>query len=237
MRLFKVILVIFLIGFVSISVAQVRTPMLHYLVREAKIKQSKPPIIILLHGYGSNAKDLFSFANQLPDSFLVIAPQAPHQLGNDSYAWYNLDFSTGKLAYKKEEAEASRLEILQFIQQLKSKQQFNDKRIYLGGFSQGGILAYSLGLTNPNKIKGIAVLSGRLLEEIKPFVKPSENLNALKIFIAHGTTDKVIDVSNARDAQQFLKPLHLNISYHEYTMGHSISNDEFNDLLNWLNKY
>ena len=111
MKQIKFILLLISIVSFNITEAQVKEPMLHYLIRDAKIKQSKPPVIILLHGYGSNEQDLFAFANQLPDSFLVISAQAPNKLGNDSYAWYPLDFSTGKLAYKKEEAEKSRLHL------------------------------------------------------------------------------------------------------------------------------
>ena len=236
MKQIKFILLLISIVSFNITEAQVKEPMLHYLIRDAKIKQSKPPVIILLHGYGSNEQDLFAFANQLPDSFLVISAQAPNKLGNDSYAWYPLDFSTGKLAYKKEEAEKSRLQILQFIIQLESKHQFDAKRVYVCGFSQGGILAYGLGLTNPDKIKGIAVLSGRLLEEIKLLVKSNENLKSMKIFVSHGTNDKVIDVSYARDAHIYLQQLKLKPSYHEYPVGHTISNDMFNDLINWLKK-
>ena len=45
----------------------------HYLVREPSIKSENPPLLVLLHGYGSNEKDLFSFANQLSPQFLVVS--------------------------------------------------------------------------------------------------------------------------------------------------------------------
>ena len=45
---------------------------LQYLVRQPKIKTDKIPLIILLHGVEGNEEDLFSFANQLPDNFLVL---------------------------------------------------------------------------------------------------------------------------------------------------------------------
>jgi phospholipase/carboxylesterase len=53
---------------------------LNYLIREPKIKLDKNPLLLLLHGYGSNAEDLFSFANELPDEYYVIAAQAPYDL-------------------------------------------------------------------------------------------------------------------------------------------------------------
>ena len=60
---------------------------LHYLVKHPKVENEKTPLIILLHGVGSNEKDLFSFANQLPEKYLVISARAPHVLGQDSYGW------------------------------------------------------------------------------------------------------------------------------------------------------
>ena len=199
-------------------------------------QKTTPPVIILMHGVGSNEKDLFSFANQLPDSFLVISLRAPIELGKDSYGWYHLSFENGKPISNPIEAEASRLMIIDFINNLKNKHAFNEKRVYLCGFSQGAIMAYSIGLTVPEKIKGIAVMSGRLLEEVKPIITSKDKLKNLKVFISHGTNDNVLPVSNAREANTYLKQIGINSTYKEYPEPHTISNAMFNDLLIWLKK-
>lgn len=218
------------------SYAQKPKPSLYYIFKEPKIKSAKPPVIILMHGIGSNEKDLFSFANQFPDSFLVISLRAPITLSKDSYAWYQLNYLGEKPSADKAQAEASRLMIIEFINTLKNKHAFNEKRVYLCGFSQGSIMAYSVGLTVPEKIKGIAIMSGRLLEEVKPIIASKDKLKNLKIFISHGTNDNVINVSEARQAQTYLKQLGLNPTYKEYPEAHNISNAMFNDLLIWLKK-
>ena len=64
--------------------------MLDYQIRSAEGKAEKNPTIILIHGYGSNAEDLFSFAPYLPKSHTIIALQAPLSMGQGSYAWYPL---------------------------------------------------------------------------------------------------------------------------------------------------
>lgn len=218
------------------SYAQKTTTGLYYIFKEPKIKSAKPPVIILMHGVGSNEKDLFSFANQLPDSFLVISLRAPIELGKDSYGWYHLSFENGKPISNPIEAEASRLMIIDFINTLKNKHAFNEKRVYLCGFSQGSIMAYSVGLTVPEKIKGIAIMSGRLLEEVKPIIAGKDKLKNLNVFISHGTNDNVLPVSNAREANTYLKQLGINATYKEYPEPHTISNAMFNDLLIWLKK-
>ncbi len=210
------------------------TSVLHYLVREPKIKSAHPPLIILLHGVGSNEEDLFSFADHLPEKYLVISARAPITLGGNSYAWYHLDFSTGKPVYNFAEEEKSRATLIKFISQVKDKYSAGPNEIYLCGFSQGAIMSYSIALTRPDLVKGIAIMSGRLIEEIKPFIAAKDKLQKLKIFISHGTKDSVLPVQNAREAAAFLKTLNINFSYKEYPEEHTISNEMFNDLLQWL---
>lgn len=236
----QIIVLLLFIGITFHSFAQSKpklsAPSLYYIFKEPKIKSAKPPVIILMHGVGSNEKDLFSFANQLPDSFLVISLRAPILLSKDSYAWYHLTFENGTRVGNPVEAEASRLMIIQFINGLKTKHAFNEKRIYLCGFSQGSIMAYSIGLTVPEKIKGIAVMSGRLLEEVKPLIAPKEKLKTLNVFVSHGTNDGVITINYARDAITYLKNLGITPTYKGYPEAHTISPAMFNDMLQWLKK-
>lgn len=238
MKLYIVTILFFGITVNSIaqSTAKPNSPSLYYIFKEPKIKSANPPVIILMHGVGSNEKDLFSFAPQLPDSFLVISLRAPITIGNDSYAWYHLTFENGKRIGNAIEAEASRLMIIQFMNQLKTKHTFNDKRVYLCGFSQGSIMAYSIGLTVPEKIKGIAVMSGRLLEEVKPLIVTKERLKNLKVFVSHGTNDGIINISEAREAVTYIKTLGLAPTYKEYPEAHTISPAMFSDMLVWLKK-
>jgi len=208
---------------------------LYYLVREPKTRINNPPLILLLHGVGSNEQDLFSFAGQLPDKFLVISARAPLSVGKDSYAWYQVDFSKGKPVFNQEQEEAGKKIIIQFISFLKTRYVFDDQQVYLCGFSQGAIMSYAVGLTNPEMIQGIAAMSGRILDEVKPLTASNEKLKHLSIFISHGTDDGVLTIQYAREAAEFLKLLNLNPTYHEYPAGHTINDEMFRDLVNWLN--
>ena len=96
-----------------------------YLLRESGIKTGKAPLLLLLHGVGSNEKDLFSFANQLPDQFLVVSARGPYTLETGRYAWYQVDFSTGKPVVQMDQEERSRRMILQFIEELKESFQID----------------------------------------------------------------------------------------------------------------
>lgn len=208
---------------------------LKYLVRQTKIQTTKPPVIILLHGVGSNEQDLFSFADQLPDKYLVLSVRAPYTLSEGSYAWYQVDFSTGKPVINSEQEKKSRNIIIQFITELKKEFSFDENQVYIGGFSQGAIMAYSVGLTRPDLIHGIVAMSGRLLEEVKPLIVP-EKLGQLKVFISHGTNDQTLGIHYARESVSYLNALKINTTYKEYTEGHGINNPMLIDMVNWLNK-
>lgn len=206
---------------------------LQYLVREPKIASEHAPLLILLHGVGSNEKDLFSFANRLPDTYRIISVRAPITLGTGSYAWYHVDFSGGKPVFNKAEEQQSREQLVQFITAVKKQYKAGD--VYLCGFSQGAIMSYSVGLTRPGLVQGIAVMSGRLLEEVKPLIASSEKLQTLKVFIAHGLNDAMLSIDYARSSYQYLVTnVHLKPTYKEYNEGHGINAEMLEDLIHWL---
>jgi phospholipase/carboxylesterase len=205
---------------------------LKYLFREPKVRSSKRKAIILLHGVGSNEKDLFSFADQLPDNCYIISPRGQFILSEGRYAWYNVDFSTGKPIINKEQEASSRDAISAFVKEI--KQQYQIDELYIGGFSQGAIMSYTIGLISPKEVTGIFALSGRVLEEIRTLIKNNEELQQLKVFIAHGIQDSTLPVHYARQAKEYLESLGTHVSYHEYNIGHQINGAVLKDLDEWL---
>lgn len=216
------------------SYAKGDTTLLYYLTRPPKVQTQKPPLLILLHGVGSNEQDLFRFANDLPDNFLVISARAPFTISEGRYKWFEVDFSSGVRRINPEQAEKSRLIILNFINQLKEKHSFNEDEIYLGGFSQGAIMSFSVGLTRPDKVKGIIALSGRVLSEIKPNIADQEKLKSLKTLIIHGKNDEVLSINYARQSKSLLDSLHIQHDYFELEMGHTITSDVIDLINKWL---
>ena len=115
---------------------------LHHLVREPKIKLEKNPAIILLHGYGSNEEDLFSFATELPDEYYVISARAPYDMIYGSYAWYAINFDADENKFSDlDQARSSRDLIVDFIDECISKYPIDSDNVILIGFSQGAILS------------------------------------------------------------------------------------------------
>lgn len=208
---------------------------LRYLVREPEIKSARPPAVILLHGIGSDEADLFSLAGQFPPEYLVISARAPYSRP-PGYAWFEATFAPDKTIVNEQQAEQSRQTIIEFINQVKKRYNVDEHRVYLCGFSQGAIMSYCVALTRPDLVLGIGILSGRLLEQVKPMIAPKDKLAKLKIFIGHGNADNVIKVQQARDADDYLKKCGLAPEYKEYNEGHAISREELADLIKWMKK-
>src|SRR6186997_2950016 len=119
---------IFLVMIQSSGIRQEKTTGLKYLIRYDLLDSAKPGLLILLHGIGSNEKDLFSFADKLPGNYLVISVRAPLSVGNDGYAWFNIDQSSGQRIVNAKQAEESRNLLIKFIEQLKGELVFDEKK-------------------------------------------------------------------------------------------------------------
>jgi phospholipase/carboxylesterase len=198
-----------------------------------KLPIENPPLLILLHGYGSNELDLFSFANELPDSLVIVSLRAPYEMGYGGYAWYdiNLDSENNKFS-DLNQARESLKKITITIDYLKTKYSTNPNNTFLLGFSQGAILSYALSFNFPNKIQHVIALSGYLNTELIP----KENIQKVNTdyYISHGTVDQVIPVDWARKAGPFLDSKELKNEYSEYPVGHGVAPQNFFNFKKWI---
>jgi phospholipase/carboxylesterase len=208
---------------------------LEYLVREPKIKLDKNPLLLLLHGYGSNEEDLFSFATELPDEYYIVSARAPYNMQYGAYAWYAINFDADENKFSDhEQAKISRDLIAQFIDELIQTYPIDSKNVTLVGFSQGSILSYAIALSHPDKVQRVVALSGYVSEPILEENYLRNDLSKLKIFHSHGTADQVIPVEWARKTKPFLEKLGINSTYKEYPVGHGVAPQNFYDFKNWL---
>ena len=210
---------------------------LHYLIREPKEIKEQNPVLILLHGYGSNEEDLFSFATELPEEYFVISVRAPYGLLPYGNAWYAIHFDADENKFSDDEqAIESRDIIANFIDEIVTKYPIDKSNVKLIGFSQGAILSYATALSYPEKISRVVALSGYLNENIIIENYKEKNNQHLQFFISHGSVDQVIPVDWARKASPFIENLGLDVTYKEYPVGHGVAPQNFYDFKNWLQK-
>ena len=210
---------------------------LHYLIQEPKIKHDKNPLLLLLHGYGSNEEDLFSFASELPNDSYVISVRAPYDLQPYGHAWYAIHFDADENKFSDNVQAKQSVELIAgFIEEVVKQYPIDAKNVTLIGFSQGAILSYATALTYPEKVAKVVALSGYFNQEIMPEVIDTNAISHLKFFVSHGSVDQVIPVDWARKAKPALENLGLEVEYHEYPVGHGVAPQNFFDFKNWLQR-
>ena len=208
---------------------------LYHLIRAPKTILDKNPLLLLLHGYGSNEEDLFSFASELPDEYFVVSARAPYDMMYGSYAWYAINFDADENKFSDiAQAKNSRDLIVNFIDELISEYPIDANNVTLIGFSQGSILSYAVVLSYPEKVQRLVAMSGYLNTEMATDNFKENDVSKLKIFASHGKVDQVIPVEWARKTEPALAALGISIVYKEYPIGHGVAPQNFYDFKNWL---
>ena len=194
------------------------------------------PLVIFLHGYGSNEQDLFGIKDDLPASYTYLSVRAPITMEEGSYQWFR---KKGEGAYNGEtdDLKTSGQVLQDFIAQAAKKYHTEPDKVVLVGFSQGAIMSYEVALRHPEALGGIAALSGRILPVLKSALKPDEKRQSLAIFIGHGKEDNRLPYKDGTDANSLLQSISLTPEFHGYEgLGHSISAAEIEDLNAWLQR-
>ena len=210
---------------------------LQYLVREPANISSSTTILFLLHGYGSNEQDLFSFQPTLPKDWLIVSFRAPGNTPYEGFSWYDIDLMDPENRVNVEQAEQSLEILLENIMSVSNRYGLTKNQTHLCGFSQGGILSYALALKNPDLFTKVACLSAypemKILENIS---KDKKKLEKLQFFISHGSDDAVIPLDWGRKAADHLYHLGCYFTFREYVSGHGANQKNYLDLMDFFKK-
>ena len=202
---------------------------------------AKPfPLVISLHGGGGSYQTFMSTWKYFENpQFIMATPQAPYKwlmgdkIGYDWSAW-----PTGDLMFMQKALKLTSNYIENLIQSLIEK--YNISEVYLMGFSQGSIITQIAGINNHDLLIGIIILSGPEINHPgKPkIVWPSEETvrcaNNLRVFIAHGKADALIDIEIAYKSRDHYKKLGYEVSLFEFKGGHEINDEAIKKIENWI---
>ena len=121
----------------------------------------KPPVLFLLHGYGNNKNQFQDAIEMIDDQFLVISIEAPYtfMLGVLN-RWYEFDIIDGDTTSNQTQIEHSKQRIFATINTIKEKHNYDITRVFIGGFSQGGIMAFNLALSHPEYLPSVIIQGG-----------------------------------------------------------------------------
>ena len=144
------------------------------------------PTIVMLHGFGSDDNDLFSFSNELPNEYMIISLKAPLKLQPFGNAWYSIYFDqdNGKFSDNDQAIESREL-VVKCIDEIIIKYHADKNNITLIGFSQGTILSFAVALSYPEMIKNVIGLSGYIDKEILVDGYSEKDHNDLNVYSSH----------------------------------------------------
>jgi phospholipase/carboxylesterase len=173
--------------------------------------------LVLLHGRGADEHDLFPVLDLLdPERRLLgITPRGPLTLPPGGAHWYRL---AGIPTPDPETFPATFAEVAAFLDGLPVPLD----RVVLGGFSQGSVMSYALGLgTGRPRPAAIVALSG-FVPRIPGFSLDLDDLAGYPVAIAHGSYDPIIPAGFGHEARDLLVAAGADVLYRETPTTHTI---------------
>lgn len=192
------------------------------------------PLIVLLHGRGSDKQDLMGLQPHLLPEAMVVTPEAPFPGGPWGYgpgwAWYR--FLGGSRPEPVSFAESLQ-HLHTFLTGLQARLPEKGGPLILGGFSQGGTMSLAYALRHPGSVAYVMNFSGFLPEH--PDVQATqESVSGARFFWGHGTQDPAILFTLAVQGRAALRQAGADLTTRDYPMGHGISQGELRDVVAWL---
>ena len=200
--------------------------------------------VIILHGLGADGTDFLPMADELdlaavgPVRYLM--PRAPVRRvtingGQPMRAWYDI---LGADLVKREDEPGVR-DAMQQVGQLIDREVARGvpaRRIVLAGFSQGCAIALGAGLRHPDRLAGIAGLSGYVPLAATSAAERHAASHGLPVFLAHGRSDGIVPLARGTAGRDLLQGLGCDVEWHDYPMEHSVCLEEVTALNRWLLK-
>lgn len=190
--------------------------------------QSKATVIAI-HGLGDTPQNLSQIFDTATFNARIVLPQAP-ALHGAGYSWFPIAKPVRKTAAAILQKDVHRAteQICQFIRTSRFPQ-----NPVITGFSQGGILSFSVAVTCPELIAASFPVSGFL-----PFPVPASSAPIPPIEALHGTRDEIIDFEKGKNSILRLKKSGAHATLHEFpNIGHQLSMEMNDDLLELIERY
>ncbi len=197
-------------------------------------------LVILLHGLGSNGKDLISlapfWAATVPDA-LFISPDAPFACDMvpegypNAFQWFSLQ--TREPKGMLEGVRMAAPIVHDFITEQLEKHKIEPKNCVLVGFSQGTMLSLTVGPSYKDALGGILGYSGAIIWDEK---RDIEALHKIPVHLIHGEADDVVPVTAWQIAKKQLEANGFSVTgYTQRGLPHSIDNEGIESGARFLN--
>ena len=210
---------------------------------EIETGENPTAAVIWLHGLGASGHDFEPVVPELglPEDTAVrfIFPHAPNlpvtiNGGMSMPAWSDIKAMDIDRVVDTEQLRASADAVAKLVEQQKHKG-IPPERIIIAGFSQGGAVAYELGLSYPERFGGVLALSTYFATA--DTVERSEANADVPISVYHGTFDPMVPESLGVRSVETLKEMGYDPSYQTFPMEHSVCLEEIQDIGRFIRRH
>jgi phospholipase/carboxylesterase len=193
-------------------------------------------LLVLHHGRGADEADLLPLADVLDPGrrLYAVTPRAPLRLaGWPGYHWYEVP----RVGYPDRKTfDAAYRSLVAFHDALWERTGLGPERTVLGGFSMGTVMSYALGLGADRPAPaGILAFSG-FVPVVEGWEPDLASRSGLRVFVAHGRNDPIMEVGLARRARELLEGGGLEVEYHESDAAHEIDPAHVPAAATWLSE-
>ena len=196
------------------------------------------PLLIALHGYGANKRQMMREAQRMaPEGFAIASLQGFHQhIREPREAGGPLRFGFGWLTnFRPEESVAVHHQALKDLLSLLVQEGVADStQIFLLGFSQSCALNYRFAFTYPERLKGVIGICGGIPGDWQ--TNQGYHGSELKVFHLAGTRDEFYTPERVGDYKTQLETRARNVTFKTYDAAHEIVPEMREDIRQWLLK-
>ena len=192
-------------------------------------------VLFFMHGWGSSKKWYKEIISEFGDDFTIVILQAPYRMGwfSGKFSWYDWQIVDGDTTFNQEQINFSSQSVLQTIDHIIRKQNLDIKNVFIGGQSQGAIIACKLASEHPESMRGFIVHNGRLPVVFNPV--NSDSFSKLHGLILNGKYDKVLPPKYAKSIVNKFKNLGVNIDAISPEIGHGMPKESWRMIQEWIN--
>jgi phospholipase/carboxylesterase len=186
------------------------------------------PLLVFLHGNGSSEEQILRLAPRLSRrNYICIALRGPTEAaarpdGTASFGWGDDPGNAMVEEY-----------VFRAIEQTRRNFHVHSERLFLAGFREGATLAYTLGLTFPERFAGVISMNGCMPRRGGPLLRLPD-VRKLKVLIGHGVANAIVPQKLARDDFRLLYTAGLSVKLHSYATNHHIHPEMLRDIDRWI---
>lgn len=205
-------------------------PLIYELRRPHELDPAKKyPALFVMHGMGSNEKDMLGLVSGFEEQCFVFSIRGP-LAQPPGFAFFTIEGYGKPHRHAFDEAVE---QVIGFMDWATSEYPVDKDQIYLLGFSQGAILSMTVGLMAENRVKGIVALSGYIPEFVKTEFR-DKSMKRLSLFISHGEMDQALPFEWGQASRDYFQQLGADVTFKSYPSPHTVSMANYQDFEKWL---